>query len=317
MKVISPSSASQGFVSGYACLWRVVGMLLLFGALMKGYELATGPVAGTSLLTSRWFLVVTVEFELLLGLCLWAGIFPRITWWVTLISFAGFASITANRAWIGEGDCGCFGRAHVNPRITLVIDLVVVWLLVLGRPNKIITANYQNNFRYVVAGALILVIGMPGGWLMASAKLAAITDEGLITAGTFIVLEPKEWVNKRFPLFSHIDIGERLKTGKWFVVLYSNTCSHCMDALPRYAQVANYLEHSADGHRVALVQIPPVSEHPDISTPIPDKVLTGQLDNKHEWFAETPVELELDEGVVVHAVSKGEGLSWLNSPRGK
>jgi len=60
-----------------------VGMLSLTAATMKGYELATGPVAGVSPLTTRWFLVVATEFELILGLCLLVGILPSFTWWVS------------------------------------------------------------------------------------------------------------------------------------------------------------------------------------------------------------------------------------------
>lgn len=291
----------------YAAVRTLVGMLLLFAAGMKGYELATSPVASTTLLTTRWFLVAAVEGELALGLCLLLSILPRITWWISLLCFAGFASITAHGAWIGEVDCGCFGRAHVNPRITLAVDLVIILLLVLTRPSK----RAGHFSRQIVAWTCLLIIGIPGGWLMASAKPAAITDEGIIAAGTFTVLEPEKWVNKAFPLFSHIDIGERLKTGKWFVVLYSDTCSHCMEALPKYIQIAQDLKRFCHEPQIALIQIPPFDEQLDLSTPIPAPVLKGQLDGKHAWFAETPVELQIEDGVVIRAVSKGKGLSWV------
>ncbi|HYW80399.1 MAG TPA: hypothetical protein VE890_12515 [Thermoguttaceae bacterium] len=44
-----------------------LGLLLLVAAGLKGYELATSPVAGTSLLDSRWFLIGLVEFEFVFG----------------------------------------------------------------------------------------------------------------------------------------------------------------------------------------------------------------------------------------------------------
>jgi len=60
----------------------------------EGYELATGPVASKDLLTTRWFLVLGVEFELALGLALLSGVLPKVTWFVALLCFSGFTVIT-------------------------------------------------------------------------------------------------------------------------------------------------------------------------------------------------------------------------------
>lgn len=288
----------------------LVGALLLFAAGMKGYELATAPVAEVNLLTTRWFLVAAVEFELCLGLCLLAGLLPRLTWWVSLLCFAGFAAITAYKAWLGEADCGCFGRAHLDPRITLALDLAVIVALLLGRPGQSEAPAPTNGFRRVLIVAVgMLAIGIPGGWLMASAKPASLTDDGLITAGNFVVLEPEKWIGKPCRLLEHIDIGRQLKTGNWLVVLYSHSCSHCAQTMPKYASIARKLELRDGGPRMALVQIPPADANSALLAEMPGSVLAGRLEASREWFAETPVEMELENGMVLRAVSKGEGLS--------
>jgi len=62
-----------GRLAGYDVVRIVVGFVLLTAAALKGYQLAAGPVAETGLLTSRWFLIGVVEFELFFGLWLLAG----------------------------------------------------------------------------------------------------------------------------------------------------------------------------------------------------------------------------------------------------
>ena len=68
--------------------------LVLFGAsVLKGHELATGPVAEDGLLTSRWFLVGLVELELALGLWLIVGLYPARSWLVVLAAHLGLGTI--------------------------------------------------------------------------------------------------------------------------------------------------------------------------------------------------------------------------------
>jgi len=67
-------------VSGYNCTRLALGLLLLIAAALKGHQLATEPVPETGLLTSRWFLIGVVEFELFFGLWLLSGLYPKWTW---------------------------------------------------------------------------------------------------------------------------------------------------------------------------------------------------------------------------------------------
>ena len=69
------ANSRGGRLAGYDVVRVLLGLLLLTAATLKGVELATEPVANTSLLTSRWFLVIQVEF--LFGLWLLSGLRPR------------------------------------------------------------------------------------------------------------------------------------------------------------------------------------------------------------------------------------------------
>ena len=120
--------------TGYDVIRIALGLLLLVAAGLKGHQLATEPVAETGLLTSRWFLIAAVEFELVFGLWLLLGLYPRRTWQVALLCFGGFACVSLSKALSGDSSCGCFGKVPVNPWYTLLLDLAAVAALLYRRP---------------------------------------------------------------------------------------------------------------------------------------------------------------------------------------
>jgi len=73
---LSPSDR----VRPYDVVRIALGLILLTAAALKGHQLATKPVPGMSLLSSRWFLIGVVEFEFFFGLWLLAGFCPRLAW---------------------------------------------------------------------------------------------------------------------------------------------------------------------------------------------------------------------------------------------
>lgn len=100
--------------------------LLLTAAGLKAYQLATEPTAETSLLTSRWFLLLVVEYELALGLWLIAGLGLMTTRWIAIVSFGAFAGVALVRGLSGADSCGCFGTVAVSPWLALAVDLTAV-----------------------------------------------------------------------------------------------------------------------------------------------------------------------------------------------
>ena len=112
--------------TGYDVVRIVLGIVLLSAAVLKGHQLATEPVAETSLFTSRWFLIGVVEFELFFGLWLLCGLYPRRTWAAALLCFGGFACVSLYKALSGEVTCGCFGTVPVNPWYAVVFDCAAI-----------------------------------------------------------------------------------------------------------------------------------------------------------------------------------------------
>ena len=60
---------------GYVAVRVILAAILVSAAALKGYQLATGPVLGTGLFSSRILLIAVVEFEWLLGVWLITGLY--------------------------------------------------------------------------------------------------------------------------------------------------------------------------------------------------------------------------------------------------
>jgi len=56
---------------------KLLAALLLIAAALKGWQLLTEPVANSDIWSYRPFLILTVEFELALGLWLLSGLFKK------------------------------------------------------------------------------------------------------------------------------------------------------------------------------------------------------------------------------------------------
>ena len=98
--------------SAYDVTRMVLGLLLLVAAGLKAHQLATEPVPETSLLTSRWFLIIWVETEIVLGLWFLTGLARRAAWGAALACFSVFSLVTLYKALSGDVSCGCFGRVE-------------------------------------------------------------------------------------------------------------------------------------------------------------------------------------------------------------
>jgi hypothetical protein len=120
------NKTSMVFFSPFDGVRIILGVILLAAALLKGYELAAGSVVGTSLLTSPGFRLLVVAWELLLGLWLFAAVFPRLLRWTALVWFTLLLGVALSQAAAGVRSCACFGFVEVAPWLMVVVDLAAV-----------------------------------------------------------------------------------------------------------------------------------------------------------------------------------------------
>ncbi|MCR4412773.1 MAG: hypothetical protein NUV77_10155 [Thermoguttaceae bacterium] len=284
----------------YESLRVLVGVLLLTAAALKGHQLATEPMGWKGEFGSRWTSILVVEFELLLGLCLLAGICRRLIWVVALGCFVVFAAVSCCRGILGHSSCGCFGRVHVNPWTTCGLDGAVILGLVCWRPvsSERATSAAQGIGPLMVVG-LWVVLGAPAYVAMSKPVAKSIGDaRDLSGPGRIALLEPETWVSKPFPLLSHIDIGEQLARGRWVVVLYDCHCRHCQALFPKLARLS-HLSVASEVYQLAVVEMPgngSASGRTLLASPC---CVRARLKPSRDWFAETPVAIMLSDGVVL------------------
>jgi hypothetical protein len=273
--------------SGYDVVRIALGAILLLAAGLKAYQLATEPTVGSSLLDSRWLLMATVEFELFFGLWLIAGILPKPTWAAALACFGLFTCVSLYKALSGHATCGCFGRVPVNPWYTSTLDLAIVLSLLRWRPKESLFATRQA----VAVMVIWLAVGLPAAFAMGSHYPTTLSDDGdIIGNGTVVILEPEKWIGKRFPLLDYIDIADRLKEGKWLVVLFHHDCPKCLEAISKYEEQARRWADNPTTPRVAMIEMPPFDlERSRLPLSSDTPCVLGQLSEDRTWFVETPV----------------------------
>ncbi len=293
-------------------LLRLLGILLLIAAVLKGWQLLTEPVANNNIWSYRPFLILTVEFELALAIWLLSGLFRKAAWLVSLLCFSAFSVITLYKALTGAESCGCFGSVHVNPWITLfAIDLPAVLSLSIFRPGLsfppiLSFLRKQESMKNLVKEFLAPLPSAPRFAMTAfltiailgiSAPILAFNEPPQITS-RYEVLEPETWVGQKLPILEHIDIAESLKTGTWLVLFYHYDCPDCATAIPKYEQIARNLAGNEDFLRIALIAVPPYGQGP-VSENSPCTL--GRLAETKEWFVTTPAVALLTDGKVTSA----------------
>jgi len=274
---------------------RAAGIVLLAAATLKAYQLATEPVLGDGLWGDRAFLATFVEAELLLGIWLLAGPFPKAAWRVAIISFALLFGISMWSTVTGAPTCGCFGKVEVNPRWTTALDLALVavlwrWRPTRGRSNPIGRSRLQLS----VAILMALVLGIPFGIAMGTFSPVQLgTDAVSLQEGDVVVLEPAKWVGRQLPILRYLDIAPKVLTGRWIVLFYHHDCPKCQAVIPDYERLAS--ESRSEDFRVALVELPPFgNSRPERY----ESCVTGRLAPRNEWFMSTPCCVKIQDSVV-------------------
>jgi hypothetical protein len=265
----------------------------------------------------RWLSAGAIALEMSLGLWLLIGFHPRLARWIAGTCFAIFLGVSAAKGLAGEASCGCFGVISVNPWITAGIDGLAVLALLLARPtDRSDPIVYLRQIQRLVFGLLGLLILGSGAWWIVGAQAARLNDaDELPEPGSKIVIDPQDWIGRRLPLLSHIDIGERLQSGDWVMVLYRRDCQSCHEQLPLLFPALRRIPLSGERRTsVALVEVPFNSlrsyflgnERPDAWVKLP----AGP-----QWIVQTPLFLRVQDGIVRGAAHTAEAALHLVKSR--
>ena len=137
----------------YSLVRFPIAAILLFSAVMKSYATVTEPT-----LYFPWFEILSVEFEFLLALSLLLNLCPKLTRWIAMGTFFMFLMIAVRLAWLAADSCGCFGKLHVDPRITVILDLTVFLFLFFAKVPDKMTFPHTGQVRCFLFGTLLTLI---------------------------------------------------------------------------------------------------------------------------------------------------------------
>jgi hypothetical protein len=285
-----------------------LGLLLLLAAALKAHQLATEPTAERDLFSHRWFLIVWVEVEIVLGLWFLSSFARRASWLAAVLCFLAFGAFTLHKALAGETSCGCFGRIEINPWHTFAFDLAALLALSIFRPDlgRSIPTSHAR-LRFATTAALALTAGIPAGLAAAWYMPARLSPDGQIAGDKRVVLlEPEQWVGARCPILKHVDIGDRLAKGTWTVVLYHHDCPHCQERVPKFEREVRERAARLGDARTAMVELAPYAPAGKSLLPPDTPCVRGRVSDARDWFVETPTLLVLVDGAVVDA-REGDG----------
>jgi|SRR5579884_89047 len=140
----------------------LLGLTLLAAAALKGHEIGTTELLEDSLLSSRWFLVLAVEWEVFFALWLLGGFYqryPRMTHWVALLYFFALFVVAVDSVLKGRPSCPCFGKAIVPPWVVALFDLVILFLLAAAALPPV-PAGVQQRYRWFGLASLFSAFGL-------------------------------------------------------------------------------------------------------------------------------------------------------------
>jgi thiol-disulfide isomerase/thioredoxin len=304
------------------------GLLLIGASALKAQQMLTEPIVSKGLWESWGFFLVAVPLEMALGIWLVSGLFRKAAWLMGVLSFGFFVGVTAYKAATGELSCGCFGRIHVNPWITLLTIDVPLFLLLLifyPRGEKLLPPPWPHPFHCLaVAIPACLVLGA----LVPTLFFNKPPDRG----EKYAVINPGNWQNNSNPgrppiavnpgtepnlpvhqttvepneadlpdwqlMLNHVDIAEQLRTDVKVVLFYHYDCPDCAVAIPLYSEYSKEL--AADEEiQFAFVKGPPYG--PDELDPVPAETtaLVGRLDQSRDWIFESPLIFLLKDGQLI------------------
>ncbi|BBO34282.1 MauE/DoxX family redox-associated membrane protein [Lacipirellula parvula] len=266
--------------------------LLLTTAALKVLSPAESAAMAIAYNIPPFLTAMVVQAELALAALLLFGCRPRQTLFAAAVMFALFGAFSSYRGWAGYESCGCFGSFQVNPWITAALDGAMFLLAAWGAWKSPVDQHHELK-RFYYAGGLYAVAGLWAAAGMISSASSSHEDATIGDTSGLVVLEPGTWIGKPFPLMSHLSPVVPLHEGRWTILIHHHDCPRCQEAVPQYERLAE----AGNDRRIALVETPPYGE----IALSEQGALRTRLSEDHEWFVQTPVEIQIDAGVVVGA----------------
>jgi hypothetical protein len=137
-----------------------VGGVLLLAAGLKAQQLILDTPAVNGAFVPRWFRLLLVVFEVLLGVALLLGIWSHIARRVSQLLFSGFLVYSVVGLAFGARSCGCLGAVDLQPLAIAVLDLLVLVALWQWQP----VSRAKRGVALVLPCIAVVALGLIPTW---------------------------------------------------------------------------------------------------------------------------------------------------------
>ena len=112
-----------------------------------------------------------------------------------------------------------------------------------------------------------------------------------------------------------MSLDQRLAIGNWTIMFYHAGCDECRATIPVCDELAQQETLSGKRAHVAFIRVPSgsgISTRGLFHSNIP---LHATLDGSHQWFATTPIVVELHDGVVTSVATGRSAMNpqWMST----
>ena len=178
----------------------------------------------------------------------------------------------------------------------------MVGLLVVFRPNvlnfhwkKAVHDLLKKRERIVALLAIWFFAGFYVYSAISDASFQQLSEIGqVLEDGRTVQLSPSIWIGKEFPLRKYTNIDDKIFQSSCTVFLHQVGCEECEKIFPELVQY-----NDENPELFVKIEVPQKFHwFQKKSERMPHSVLEGCLTPSIFWFVETPVLIQLEEGVV-------------------
>jgi len=137
-----------------------LGLLLIATAGLKLYGIGVSATAQVGWFAQPWVQLAAAEWELVLGLWLLSGSFPKVSWLAAVSTFLTFAGVSAYLGFNGVASCGCLGAVQASPWWAFAVDAMALAMLAVSRPRgeRVSSGANLGSVKWIGGVAVLLIV---------------------------------------------------------------------------------------------------------------------------------------------------------------
>ena len=114
----------------------LIGLSLVASASLKLYGVGLVTTIQVGWLGQPGVQLLASEWELIIGIWLLSGSWPRAAWLATAVTFLALGAVSGYLTYTGTKSCGCLGVVATSPWWMLIMDVLVLLALLAIRPGR-------------------------------------------------------------------------------------------------------------------------------------------------------------------------------------